>query len=314
VAESRSDFGWNQARIADFVAAVRDHHRAHRRDLPWRRTHDPYEILVSEMMLQQTQVARVLEKYPQFLAAFPTVAVLAAAPTAEVLAVWQGLGYNRRALALHRAAGMIVSEYGGRVPDRVDDLRRLPGVGPATAAALSAFAFGQAEAFIETNIRAAFIHFFFENEEDVPDAAILPLVEQTMDRDDPREWFYALMDYGVWVKRTFANPSRRSKHHAVQSPFAGSRREVRANVLQALLALAPAAADLPAIRRMAAPDREPAEVESVLGDLVREGFLERDGDGEGGGYRVSASGPQASTRATSGGAASGAASHRSSAS
>jgi A/G-specific adenine glycosylase len=276
VAGGLSDFGRSEARLAAFKADVWEHHRLNRRDLPWRRTGDPYEIFVSEIMLQQTQVARVLDRWPRFLAAFPTVAALAAAPTVEVLAAWQGLGYNRRALALHRAAGAMVERFGGRVPEGLDELRSLPGVGPATAAALFAFAFGRAEPFIETNIRAAFIHFFFPGEEGVPDAAILPLVDRTMDRDDPREWFYALMDYGVRVKREHGNPSRRSRHHSVQSPFAGSRREARAQVLQALIAIAPGAvttADVAAA--LPGPARTPEEVTSLLDELAREGFLQR---------------------------------------
>jgi A/G-specific adenine glycosylase len=237
-------------------------------------------------MLQQTQVARVLEKYQLFLAQFPTVAALASAEVAEVLAAWSGLGYNRRALALHRAAKIIADEHGGRVPDSAAGLRRLPGVGAATAAAVSAFAFGRGEPFIETNIRSAFIHFFFQGLDRVADADILPLVEKTMDRVDPREWFYALMDYGVWVKRTYGNPSRRSKHHAAQSPFRGSRREMRAQALEALLAMAPSAVDAPAVcDLLPRPPRDLAAVRSVLEDLTREGFLEKHGDA----YRITRS-------------------------
>jgi A/G-specific adenine glycosylase len=279
VTQPASDFGYSEARLAAFRAEVKAYYEAERRDLPWRRTHDPYAILVSEIMLQQTQVARVLEKYRLFLARFPTVALLASAEVSEVLTAWSGLGYNRRALSLHRAAGIIAHEHNGCVPETVAELRRLPGVGAATAAAVSAFAFGRAEPFIETNIRAAFIHFFFQDLDGVPDADILPLVEKTMDRDDPREWFYALMDYGVWVKKTYANPSRRSKHHTVQSPFTGSRRELRAQVLQAVLALAPAGAGVATIAdRLPGRPRETAEVLSVLEDLAREGFLDKEGD------------------------------------
>jgi A/G-specific adenine glycosylase len=285
-----SDLSRTQARSAVFVAEVWEFHRLNRRDLPWRRSHDPYEILVSESMLQQTQVARVLDKYPVFLAAFPTVQALAAADFQTVLAAWQGLGYNRRALALHRAAKTIIEEHGGEVPSSAAALRGLPGIGPATAAAVSAFAFGRAEPFIETNIRSAFIHFFFQDRDGVSDAELLPLVEATMDRDDPREWFYALMDYGVWVKKVHGNPSRQSKHHAVQSRFAGSRREARAQVLQALLAAAPSPVGGSGIAALLEDSgREPAEVLSIADDLVREGFLEKDGDA----YRIAGAGSQA---------------------
>jgi A/G-specific adenine glycosylase len=278
-----SDFGSSEAQAVAFVQAVRHFYREHARDLPWRRTSDPYEILVSEVMLQQTQVARVLVKYPEFLARFPTPAALARAQLADVLAAWAGLGYNRRALSLQRAVKTLVERHEGRVPASFEELRRLPGVGPATAAAVCAFAFGQPHAFIETNIRAAFIHYFFPERESVADAEILPLVERTMDREDPRHWFYALMDYGVWIKRMFDNPSRKSKHHAVQTPFAGSRRELRARVLQALLLIAPSTAAPDELRaRLPGPPRELDELVPVLEELAGEGFLERKRSG----YRI----------------------------
>lgn len=283
-----SDFGFTEALFAAFQAEVKKHSRGNRRDLPWRRTHDPYAILVSEVMLQQTQVARVLDAYPRFIALFPTVLSLARAEVSDVLSAWSGLGYNRRALSLHRAAGIIADENGGRVPDSVAGLRRLPGVGAATAAAVCAFAYERPQPFIETNIRAAFIQFFFPSLDGIADADILPLVEKTLDRDDPREWFYALMDYGVWVKKTFGNPGRRSKHHTVQSRFAGSRRELRAQALRALLALRPTGADPAMVRDLLpGPRRGLDEVRSVLDDLGREGFLEK----EAGAYRVVRSEP-----------------------
>jgi A/G-specific adenine glycosylase len=231
-------------------------------------------------MLQQTQVARVLVKYPQFLASFPTVRALSAAAVADVLATWSGLGYNRRALSLHQAAKMVVDRLEGHIPPSSEELRRLPGIGPATAAAVCVFAFGRPHAFIETNIRSAFIHFFFQESTSVADADILPLVDKTMDRNQPRDWFYALMDYGVWVKKAYGNPSRKSKHHTIQSPFAGSRREVRALALQALLSVAPSAADVSTLRDMLpGPRRELDELVSVLNDLVGEGFLIEETEG-----------------------------------
>jgi A/G-specific adenine glycosylase len=278
-----SDFGSSEAGTAAFVETVQHYYREYGRDLPWRRTYDPYEILVSEVMLQQTQVARVLVKYPEFLARFPDPAALAVAQLADVLAAWSGLGYNRRALSLQRAATMMVEQYGNRVPASFEALRRLPGVGPATAAAVCAFAFGRPQAFIETNIRAAFIHYFFPGRESVADSEILPLIERTMDRDNPRQWFYALMDYGVWVKRMFGNPNRRSKHHALQTPFYGSRRELRAQVLNALLLVTPSAIAPEELRsRLPGPPRALDELLSVLDELAGEGFLTRERCG----YRV----------------------------
>ncbi len=269
----------------DFRAVVLGHYREHGRDLPWRRTSDPYEILVSEVMLQQTQVARVLPKYDLFLAQFPALSTLAAAPLSAVLAAWQGLGYNRRALALHRTAQTVMSEHRGRLPRSVSELRRLPGIGPATAAAVCVFAYGHPLVFIETNIRSAFLHQFFRECSTVPDADILPLIEATLDRDNPRDWYYALMDYGAWVKRTQPNPSRRSKHHTTQTAFRGSRRQLRAQVLRLLLE--PAIRDKPPaedgtdttagldLADIAAllPGWDPQEIRAVVRDMVAEGFL-----------------------------------------
>jgi A/G-specific adenine glycosylase len=279
------DPGGSPPSLAAFRAAVLDHYRERGRDLPWRRTRDPYLILVSEVMLQQTQVARVLTKYEGFITTFPDVHALAAAPAAAVLRAWQGLGYNRRALALHRAARMIVAEHQGLVPRSAADLTRLPGIGPATAAAVCAFAYDLPLSFIETNIRSAVIHFFFQECTAVSDSDILPLIELTLDRENPREWYYALMDYGAWVKKTHPNPGRRSRHHTTQTTFAGSRRQLRAQVLRLLLAAEapppPARADAPgrsagltgAQIETQFPARDPREVQAVVCELVDEGFL-----------------------------------------
>ncbi len=218
-----------------FRSMVLAYYAENARDLPWRRTEDPYRILVSEIMLQQTQVSRVLTKYDSFLAAFPDVTVLASAPLRAVLELWQGLGYNRRAVALHKAARIIGEEYGGLIPQSLAELTRLPGVGAATAGAISVFAFNVPVAFVETNIRTVFLHHYFPDQSAVPDREILPLIEATLDRTDPRRWFYALMDYGVALKAGVSNPSRRSSHYARQSPFPGSRRELRAQVLRVVL-------------------------------------------------------------------------------
>src|SRR3954470_16507296 len=133
--------------LAALRAAVLDWYARSRRDLAWRRTTDPYAILVSEVMLQQTQVARVVPRYLEWIARWPTAAVLAAASRADVLAAWVGLGYNRRALALHAAAETVARD--GWPPD----LRALPGVGPYTAAAVASFAFGAQVAAVDTNVR-----------------------------------------------------------------------------------------------------------------------------------------------------------------
>jgi A/G-specific adenine glycosylase len=221
--------------VEDFRKTVLEHYRAHGRSgLPWRRTRDPYRILVSELMLQQTQVPRVIDKYEAFLKRFPDAASLARAPLREVLKAWSGLGYNRRAVHLREAARIIVSRFGGEVPRDEDGLRALPGVGPATAAAVMSYAFNEPRAFIETNVRAVYIHHFFPGRRGVSDAEILPLVERTLDERNPRRWFWALMDYGTALKKEHANPSRRSASHARQGRFEGSDRQARGLIVRAL--------------------------------------------------------------------------------
>ncbi len=258
-----------RAEIDVFRQTVRGWYAEHRRDLPWRRTRDPYRVLVSEVMLQQTQVTRVIDKYAEFLSAFPTVETLAAAPLADVLRVWSGLGYNRRARALKSAAETIVEDHAGRVPDTLEGLVALPGLGHATAAQVLAFAFDIAVPFIETNIRAVYLHHFFPGESDVPDAEILPIVAATLDTDDPREWYYALMDYGTWLKKTVPNPSRASRHHAPQSRFEGSPRQARGAVLRTLIA-APGL-DVAGIAAETGIDEE--RIARAIAALVAEGFL-----------------------------------------
>ena len=244
-----------------------------RDDLPWRLTRDPYRIMVSEIMLQQTQVARVQTKYGEFLATFPDVSTLAQASLQDVLAAWQGLGYNRRGMALKRAAEAVVARFGGVVPETPEELRTLPGIGPYTAGAIAAFAFNRPELFIETNIRSVYIHIFFHDRHGVADREILPLLAATLDRDHPREWYYALMDYGVRLKRETSNPGRRSAHHVRQSPFPGSNRELRSIILRTIL-VEGNSTEAELIARM---DREPEQVRKNLRDLEREGFIIRKG-------------------------------------
>ena len=266
--------GLSPRTIEAFRGLVYDvYEREHRSDLPWRLTRDPYRIMVSEIMLQQTQVARVRVKYGEFLSAFPDTEALADASLQAVLAVWQGLGYNRRGMALKRAAEEIVARYGGSVPPDPGELRTLPGIGPYTAGAIAAFAYDRPEAFIETNIRAVFLHLLFADRQGVPDREILPLVGATLDRDQPRRWYYALMDYGVLLKQETVNPGRRSAHHQRQSPFKGSNREVRSRILKTILAKGAATEqDL-----MNEPVGDKERILKNLEELEREGFIVRKG-------------------------------------
>jgi A/G-specific adenine glycosylase len=245
----------------------------HRRQMPWRETADPYHILVSEIMLQQTQVERVALKYKPFITAFPDVASLARAPLREIMIKWQGLGYNRRALALQRLAQRLVTEFQGRLPASVEALRTLPGIGPATAGALAAFAFNQPVVFIETNIRRVFLHCFFGNQSDIRDHEILPLVDQTLDQTRPRPWYYALMDYGAMLTRTTPNPNRRSAHYQRQSAFADSDRQIRGLILKTMLG-SPALSVKELVR---AVGKEPERTRALIKALIQEGFLEQTG-------------------------------------
>jgi A/G-specific adenine glycosylase len=218
-----------------FVTTVFGFYTAHgRHDLPWRQTTNPYHILVSEIMLQQTQVDRVVPKYQAFLKQFPTIKKLAAAPLAEVLIMWQGLGYNRRAKMLHECAKVVVGDYHGKLPADEVSLRRLPGIGPYTARAVLAFAFNTALPLIETNVRTVFIHHFFADATDITDTELWPHIEATLSHDRPRDWYYALMDYGSYLKRSVGNNIAQSKHYTKQSIFKGSDRQIRGAIIRLL--------------------------------------------------------------------------------
>lgn len=229
------------SQLASFRERALERGRELYRDLPWRRSRDPYEVWISEVMLQQTQVSRVDGRWQRWIARFPSIDTLAAASAAEVLEEWQGLGYNRRALSVWNAARQ-VSEQGGVMPREVTDLVALPGIGPATAAGIRAFAFNLPGVYLETNVRTVFLHELYPEAQGVPDRELIPLVEACCPQDahdpddDPRTWYFALLDYGAWLKRTIPNPSRRSAGHVRQTRFEGSHRQKRAMVVRALLA------------------------------------------------------------------------------
>lgn len=261
---------------------------ANRRDLPWRRSRDPYRILVSEIMLQQTQVDRVLPYYAAFLSRFPTPEALAAAPTAEVIKAWAGLGYNRRAINLQRTARSVVDDLGGAFPRFVDGLRALPGVGPYTAGAIACFAFEQDVPFIDTNMRRV-LHRLFVGV-DVPkptanDRIILDLAARALPPGRGWEWNQGLMEFGALqctarrpacvvcplqaecraypaIQSAIAGLPRGTRLKA-EAPFAGSNRYYRGRVLAALRDL---------------PEQDAASGIDLnrLGPQVREGFTDAD--------------------------------------
>ena len=259
--------------IKTFQKTVWDYYAANKRAMSWREKITPYRVFVSEVMLQQTQVARVREKFPQFIKLFPTFNSLAAAPLTDVLSAWQGMGYNRRALYLKKAADVIMRDHGGRLPRNPIELEKLAGIGPATARSIAAFAWNSPEVFIEANVRAVFLHHFCAGRPGVSDSQLLPFVEKALDIKNPREWYYALMDYGVMLKRAHTNPSRASAHHAKQSKFEGSMRETRGKIVKLLAGGAQSYTETALIQHTMEPI---LKVRTALTSLIHDGLIKKD--------------------------------------
>ncbi len=274
-ATKKSQHSLASSRVRSFQKKIYNYYNAHGRDLPWRRNITPYRVLVSEIMLQQTQVDRVIGKYREFLDAFPDFMALAEAPLTKVLRVWSGMGYNRRALALKGLAQKIVTEHRSRLPSDLQKLLTLPGIGQYTAGAVLSFAFNKPVVFMDTNIRRVFIHEFFHGRLTIRDEEILPFVEQTVDRTNPRKWFNALMDYGTMLKQAYGNPNRKSAHYTRQSPFKDSNRQVRGMILKVLVKESPLRRHQ--IVRKAGMDSE--RVKKNLLQLEKEGFIRKRGSG-----------------------------------
>lgn len=274
----------SDSRLGEFSQTVWEQGRELYRDLPWRDTFDPYAILLSEVMLQQTQVARVLGRWEKWLETFPTVADLAEAPLPPVLELWQGMGYNRRALNLKRCAEEVQANHAGVIPEDKKELLALPGIGPSTSAGVRVFAFSQPDIYIETNVRAVFIHELFPESDSVSDKELEPLVAATCPHDaSVRDWYYALLDYGAHLKRTMPNPTRRSRQYARQSKFEGSHRQKRAYLLREVIAEPKTADELreSLARHEQEAGRPAPELEDVMGileELSREGFVLQQGE------------------------------------
>jgi A/G-specific adenine glycosylase len=253
-----------------FAATVWDFYREHgRHNLLWRQTYDPYRILVSEMMLQQTQVDRVIPKYEAFIKKYPTVEKLARASLVDVLKLWQGLGYNRRAKMLLLCAQKVVQEYKGTFPSDEVSLLKLPGVGPYTAKAILAFAYSIPVSLIETNVRNVYLHHFFHDKTDVQDAEILRLIAVTADTKKPREWYYALMDYGSHLKKTHGNANIKSAHYTKQSTFKGSDRQIRGTIIKLLTKKSYTRAGL----QKALSSYEDIRIDVQIESLLKEGMI-----------------------------------------
>ena len=287
--------------IKTFQKTVWEFYEKNKRTFPWRDTADPYKILVSEVMLQQTQTSRVVEKYQVFLKAFPTIESLAKSPQSKVLKHWQGLGYNRRALFLKKSAEMICNDVLiHHYKLGVEYLQTLPGIGPNTAGAIVAFAYNKPVVFIETNIRRVFIHSFFSDSTNVPDSEIFPLIQaclplprEEQNRStiggsefisegssrnpegvsrDVREWYYALMDYGAYLAKAVQNPNRKSKHYTKQSKFEGSIRQTRGLLIKALLKKPMT------YEKLMESSNNPHQLNEALEKLVKEGVISKRGN------------------------------------
>ncbi len=270
---------------------ILDFYRQEGRSFPWRETRDPYEILVSELMLQQTQTERVVPKYLNWLQEFPSAQALAQAPFSQVLAAWSGLGYNRRAGYLQEACRQVVEDLGGVFPSSACELEKLPGVGPYTARAVVTFAFNKPEVFIETNIRSVYLFLFFSSKrigsykddegitpakDKVADSRLMPLIEATLYHENPRIWYYALMDYGARLKKSTANPNRRSLHYSRQSKFQGSLRQARGAIVKSL---AQTQGNILSLKEIEGESGiELYRLESAAESLVAEGMICRQGD------------------------------------
>ncbi len=270
--------------IEQFQKTVWDFYKTNKRDFPWRQTTDPYKILVSEIMLQQTQAPRVVDYYQKWLKRFPDFKTLARAKFSEIYPYWQGLGYNRRAFNLQKAAQKAVQEYGGKLPADVGRLEDFPGIGPYTARAVSIFSFNTPIVCIETNIRRVFIHHFFFDRRSlgeggsesklVTDQEILKLAERALPAGKARQWHWALMDYGSHLKTVTENPNRRHKNYSIQPKFEGSLRQIRGATLRILSRESADAKTLTA-RIKKATNQDKKRIRTVIAALEKEELIKQ---------------------------------------
>ena len=256
-------------------------HKKNYRDMPWRQTHDSYKILISEVMLQQTQVNRVRTKYNEFLEQFPNVKVLAKAPLGSVLRVWSGLGYNRRAKFLYECAKTIMAKHGGKFPNTYEELVLLPCIGRSTAGALLAFSFRQDTPMIDTNIRRILARVFFKKK--LPsDKALYDFAVTLIPRGKGRIWNYAMLDLGATLctARDHSSDCPFMKLHGKvgdfiykkpQKKFAGSRRFYRGQILKLLASKHEL--EYASIQKSLKLSKH--DVVSIITDLLKEGLVKR---------------------------------------
>lgn len=272
-------FGHDSADLDLFRSSILDFHAHHGRRFAWRETSDPYRILLSEVMLQQTQTSRVEPKYEQFLSLWPDFSSLAKAPLDELLFHWKGLGYNRRALNLRKSAAL-TEQWGWTIPPDEKAISSLPGVGKATTAALLAFAYQMQSIYLETNIRRVLLTCFYPEAEHVKDKELEQLLALLVAGiEDVKSWYYALMDYGVLLKALLPNANTRSAHYTRQSAFENSNRQIRGQLIH-LLADTGAKDSREIVSILSRFDEE--RILSCLADLQKEGFVQECG----GVYRI----------------------------
>lgn len=263
--------------VTHFIRIILEFRQHHGRVFPWQQTRDPWPVLLSEVMLQQTTTARVLDKYRLFLEKWPDFQSMASSSLEDLLAAWSGLGYNRRALALRQTA-VRSEEWGWTLPCDRAALLSLPGIGPSTASAIRCFCYAIPDIYLETNVRRTVLHWFFPDEEGVKDKRIEPILLRAAERvEDIREWYYALMDYGVLLARLVPNPNRRSSSYTRQAQFKGSDRELRGRIVFMLTHQGP---QKKATLMEALGDPDEDRVQSILEALDKEGFIEERPVGE----------------------------------
>ncbi len=244
-----------------------------KRSFPFRENITPYKVVVSEIMLQQTQTNRVAEKFVEFINKFPDFKSLAQASVEELLSTWQGLGYNRRAIALKEIAERILSEFNGEVPKEINALTSLPQIGHNTASSILSFAYNIPTFFIETNVRRVYIYFFFPGKSQIDDKDIMEIVKISVDRENPRDWYYALMDFGTMLKKTHPDLNKRSVHYRKQSNFDGSTRQIRGKILKLLLKKSLSIKEI-----IDTINYEEKKIIEILNTLKKEGFIRQERD------------------------------------
>jgi A/G-specific adenine glycosylase len=268
-------------KVKKFQELIWAHYKQRQRgSLLWRTNTSDYYVCISEIMLQQTQVDRVIPFFNNWIQHFPNWQALSAASQVSVLKHWKGLGYNSRALRLHALSKQVVSQYGSILPVDYETLTGLPGIGPYTAGAIMAFVYNKPVIMIETNIRRVFLYHFFQGLHNIHDRDILPIIEQSLPNKKTREWYWALMDYGSYLGKELKidgkkfNPNTASRHYIRQSKFTGSDRQIRGKILEVLLQPPDSAVSLENIaQKLSGITTDTERIFGIVQVLIQEGFV-----------------------------------------